>query len=1088
MNSTQRWIFFCVFALFSQPFSLIHAQNFVPPTGSGYVNVKTDCGAKGDGRTDDTKALKSILERGKNDPHVMFGSAREIYFPDGVYLISEPIILGDKKKILMGQSRDGVVIKLKDNSPAFQDPKKPKAILDYTKYKGWFFAQNFGQRIHNLTFDVGVGNPGAIGLLYHTNNSGDVYNVRIRSSDPKKVGAIGLALHGSPGPGLIHNVEIDGFDVAINFPGALHSMSFSRITLKNQREVGLWVRGNTASIETLVSKNKVPALRVSDGHVAMTAAILLGGDKNNSAIELKDGTLFGRNIRTIGYGSALVNPKETSVKGPKVDQYVWPEAHSLFDDPPKKSLNLLIEHPPEINVSGVKWKLVVPDGKDLTRPLQKAIDDGHEYIFVSCAKFGEIRDTIHVRNKVKVIMGAPTRFRSDGFQRVKAESLRPLKLIQPKKQKPLWRIEDGASKVVMIKGMADTYGSAGWGVDHASKRTLVLWAAGGRYVNTVTGGKVFFVDAGPFPGSVIKGPQRAWSWSANPESYVHQPSILNLGAILWLLGIKTEKDRTVVTTKDGGYTELMGGLLFKNRERVGPAPAFVSENSHISLSYRITRLPYQQHVIETRGKVKKELPFRGPGWHMPLFTGYTTPAPQEHYVPDASALSVPAFQRVPFAGQPLTLKGIRYVGKGKVTEAKLYVRKKGEAKFQAIPLVAKEDKTFQVTIPAEMTKQPFEYYLLLVLDGKKKISQPPTGTEGAIRIIPDEKAPVLAAAAEVVLVKNYAVELKWKAATDDTGVSQYQLLRVSDPKKKPTNADFLAKVAPDQFSFVDKMPPSGKTVYYGVQPVDKAGRTGEMKFVKVAVPKNTPPDVTLKLTATAIGSHVHLKWSGKLEPDVTTIELLRGERKDGKFESLQTIEDLKTTQFIDKTTTEGTKYRYALRLKDSGGLTSKISTPQMVKASLFIKRINCGGKKVAGEDGIEWEADTGSIGGTGRWSTEKEIAGVSKALQPIYQSERWANYGLVFTFKVKPGKYEVVLHLAETNAVFSEKGKRTFDLEINGKKYQKGIDVFAKVGGFKGYKLVTPVEVKQDGMRVVLRKRSAGPAIKGIEVRGVSGM
>ncbi|MGF1579015.1 MAG: glycosyl hydrolase family 28-related protein [Gemmataceae bacterium] len=1086
MNVTSCPFLFCALAFLAQPLSVSYAQNFVPPEGSGYVNVKTDCGAKGDGKTDDTQALKAILERGKNDRHPKFGAAREIYFPDGVYLISEPLIIGDKKKILMGQSRDGVVIKLKDNSPAFQDPKKPKAILDYTKYKGWFFAQNFGQRIYNITFDVGAGNPGAIGLRYHTNNSGDVYNVRIRSSDPKKVGAIGLALEGGPGPGLIHNVTIDGFDIGINFPGSLHSLSFSRIAMKDQREVGMWVRGNTASIETLTSQNKVPALRVSGGHVAMTAAILLGGDSENSAIELRDGRFFARNISTKGYGSVIVDPENATVQGPKVDQYVWPKAHSLFDDPPKKSLNLRIEHPPEMKLSGVEWKLVVPSGKDLTKPLQRAIDDGHEYIFVSCAKFGEIRDTIHVRNKVKVIMGAPMRFRSVGFQRTRAESLRPLKLVKPKNQKPLWRIEDGASPVVMIKGMADTYGSAGWGVDHASKRTLVLWAAGGRYVNTVTGGKVFFVDAGPRAGSVIQGPQKAWSWSANPESYVHQSSILNLGAILWLLGIKTEKDRTVVTTKDGGYTELIGGLLFKNRERVGPAPAFVNENSHISLSYRITRLPYQQHVIETRGKVKKEMPFRGPGWHMPLYTGYTKAAPEEHYVPDATSLVVPGSASLPLAGEPVTLKGIRYVGKGKVTDAKLFVRKVGQSKFKALPLAGQGDNGYRVTIPATITEQPFEYYVQIVLDGRKTIAQPPTGAVNAVRVSPDAKAPVLTGVPEVVVAKNYAVALKWKPAIDDTGVSFYRLVRVSDPKKKPTDGNMLAQLSAKELTFRDKAPPAGRTIYYGVQPVDKAGRNGEWKFVKVAVPRNIPPEVTVQLTATAVGSHVHLKWSGELEPDVTTIELLRGEGKDGELKLLQTIEDLKTHRVIDKTTEGEKKYCYALRLKDSGGLTSRPSPAQLVKASLFIKRINCGGKKVVGEDGVEWEADTKSIGGTGRWSTDKKIAGVSNALQAIYQSERWANYGLVFTFDVKPGKYEVVLHLAETNKVFSKKGARTYDLEINGQKHHKGVDVFAKVGAFQGYPLVTPVEIKGGRMRVVLRKRNAGPSIKGIEVRGVS--
>lgn len=79
----------------------------------------------------------------------------------------------------------------------------------------------------------------------------------------------------------------------------------------------------------------------------------------------------------------------------------------------------------------------------------------------------------------------------------------------------------------------------------------------------------------------------------------------NPGAVglLWFLGTKTEKDRTIIGTTGGGKTELLGGLLYKNRQRIGPAPAFTSDNSSVSLVYKVVTYghSYQVHVREARG-------------------------------------------------------------------------------------------------------------------------------------------------------------------------------------------------------------------------------------------------------------------------------------------------------------------------------------------------------------------------------------------------------------------------------------------------------------------------------------------------------
>jgi hypothetical protein len=133
-------------------------------------------------------------------------------------------------------------------------------------------------------------------------------------------------------------------------------------------------------------------------------------------------------------------------------------------------------------------------------------------------------------------------------------------------------------------------------VQHASTRTLVL--RGGSYINTVPGGKVFIEDTTAVP--LIFHRQQVWIRQLNTESYQHNPHIVNQGGSVWILGLKTEKDRTIIGTYEGGRTEVFGALLYKNRERIGPAPAFISEDASLSLVYRNKGKAYQIQVQEQR--------------------------------------------------------------------------------------------------------------------------------------------------------------------------------------------------------------------------------------------------------------------------------------------------------------------------------------------------------------------------------------------------------------------------------------------------------------------------------------------------------
>jgi hypothetical protein len=610
--------------------SAARALDYVPPPDVGYVNVKVDCGANGDGVSDDTGALKSVLEAGKNRKHPRFGAGRLVYIPDGVYIVSDQITWGDKKKTVFGQSRERTIIRLRDSCPGFQDPKKPRCVFEVRGRQ--HFAQNFYQRIRNLTVDVGRGNAGAVGIEFHTNNGGGVYDVTIRSSDPGKLGAAGLSQTKGSGPGLIWNVLVDGFDVGSLITGGLHSMAFYDVTLENQRVCGFENRGNTASVGKLVSRNRVPAVRNRGGYMCVIGGDLTGGVAGGVAVE-NEGHMLLRHVRTSGYRVAVRSKGREDVPGGEVEQFTSREVQGLFGGS-RLALGLPVEEPPVPPYGDpVSWTVVrAKEGESLDVAIQRAIDGGAETVFISGKEFGSIRDTIHVRGRVRRIMGAVSYFRTSGFKDGPGFDSKstPARVIpNARKPKPVWRIEDGEPDVVMLEFLADSYGDASWTIEHASKRTLVCFASGGSYRNTVAGGRAFFIDCGPYPGTVITGPQKVWAWHANTESYVHNPHIVNRGGTLWVLGVKTEKDRTIIGTYDGGRTELCGGLLFKNRQRIGQAPAFVSVDSDVSLSYRAIRVPYSVHVKEAREGVTKELPLSEvPEWTMPLYVGRGRPRPR----------------------------------------------------------------------------------------------------------------------------------------------------------------------------------------------------------------------------------------------------------------------------------------------------------------------------------------------------------------------------------------------------------------------------------------------------------------------------
>ena len=279
-------------------------QTIVPPD-AGCADIKEHFGAVGDGKTDDTAAFRRAFAELSSRVPLAYHT---LIIPPGTYLITDTI-QGGRFIDVKGAGPDKTVLKLKDNT--FTDPASPRPILRLSSTNGppgsnkVVNGSSISIYLDGVTLDTGVGNPGAKGLEYHSNNLGRLENVVIKSGDG--AGTCGLDLtHRDCGPALVKRVTIDGFDAGIHARSQEYSMTFEHLILRNQRKVGVRNQGNILAIRGLRSVNAVPAI-VSEGANSMVTLLdssLTGGANTDPAIRA-DGALYALRVTTAGYKTAV---------------------------------------------------------------------------------------------------------------------------------------------------------------------------------------------------------------------------------------------------------------------------------------------------------------------------------------------------------------------------------------------------------------------------------------------------------------------------------------------------------------------------------------------------------------------------------------------------------------------------------------------------------------------------------------------------------------------------------------------------------------------------------------------------------------
>ncbi len=596
MRITILWALFLVTAL---PIGAQSHQTYFPSANLSWKNLKTDYGAVGDGITDDTEAFRAAVKTYLNP----YNSAIAIFIPNGTYLVSDSIrfLEGyyDCCLTLQGEDRDRTVIQLKDNAPGFQDPENPRAIF-YTRAGN----QAFGNYVFNLSINTGSENPGAVGMDYITSNYGAMRDINIRSEDGS--GFCGVQMERSwPGPGLLKNVAVDGFQYGIRVGTCEYSMTFEDITLRNQTVAGITNACNTIIVRHLNSSNAVPAVKNESGRVIILDSQLEDGDDSHFGIEVSGYSfVFARNIQSSGYQGAL-SVDGTGIQGQNISEYHNQPDYSIAPNN-GKSLGLPIEETPEyVNNNPNDWASVTEFGAQPTNPQYGFFDatDAVQAAFNSgkkCVYFGQSGDNNTAYCIYKDIIVPPTVELISGFNLGKLNFFNGSKMI----------VNNNAAlplSIERIKGIV---------LENNSMRTIVIRSTEScTYNNTAanTMGKVFLEDwVNRFePQFPVQLWARHFNTEVQPENEVN---IDNPGGKYWILGLKTEGRANIVRTTNGGATEVLGGLIYPASSFSGTDQAAFTVNNACLSTVGLTMTTYVGNgwygtaVSETSNGVTQVLP------------------------------------------------------------------------------------------------------------------------------------------------------------------------------------------------------------------------------------------------------------------------------------------------------------------------------------------------------------------------------------------------------------------------------------------------------------------------------------------------
>jgi hypothetical protein len=586
------------------------------------VDVKAAYQARGDGTTDDTAALQKAISENPN---------RTLYLPAGTYLVGKALEARGRSGAwqsglrLVGEDRDGTVVKLKDKASGFTNRWTPRPLLRTGNAPVTAAGPGrpetnaaFGNLIDNLTVDTGA-NAGAVGIDFAGSDVAALRRLTVKGD-----GTDGIAMTRSfPGPALLSRVDVHGFDHGIRVGQGQYGLTLEHITLTEQNISGLENGGNILAIHDLTSNNTVPAIRSMDreGFITLVDAALGGGTADFSAIQ-SNGELLARRVRSTGYRSALTQAGKI-VPGAEAQQYVSRPAYLLAPEAPTPALDLGIRDTPEyFPADPANWASAAAfgakpdDDTDDTDAIQKAIDAGKPVVYLPAGQY-VVGKTLHLHGAVRLFAGMGSTIAPGGT--AFGDAAHPTALLE---------VDDVTGPDLTISGLTVGRGvpSPGLiGVVQHTARPLVLKdvaccgaaytasfraqpGAGPLYLENVSAGRWQFDQ-----------PQQVWARQLNHEDTDARDRtvrIRNAAATLWVLGLESEQNGPVLKATGTAKTEVLGGAVYESG--TGNDVAFeAADDASVALSFATTgpaSSVYKVLVRQHRGATGRDLTRSQAGW------------------------------------------------------------------------------------------------------------------------------------------------------------------------------------------------------------------------------------------------------------------------------------------------------------------------------------------------------------------------------------------------------------------------------------------------------------------------------------------
>ena len=566
------------------------------PRDAGALNVK-DFGAVGDGVHDDTDAFVTALKQSsEREEH---WHVRIVQVPAGTYRITNTITKRfpdgsyNAGFVLIGAGQASTILKLDERAAGFQDPTHPKAVI-YTSGKGVAQAPKdgyalrgegndaFSNFVENLTVDVGNQNPGAIGIDYLASNQGAMRQVTVTGA-----GRTGISMtRGWVGPALLDTVTVKGFDIGVDVASLNYSVTVEGLTLIGQHQIGLrnadnLVAAHALSIQTQGNRNELPiANTTASGMIVIDGGVI---DGSGTAAVTNAGLAYFRGLKVTGFGSVL--GASTASGGPI--EGVFQGNTRLSDATPAWALKGSPEPLPVVEPTA-SWAGVGQAhgqeaqaglaGVDSTAALKAALASGAHTIYLPFGVY-DIRANLDIPASVQRIVGmnSTLRWLPSGADRTVDDPA-----------KGLLRSHNTAAPLLIEKLFIVCPAGRHVAIEDSGSAPLVLRdivgmgtvfqrnpEGGALYLSNISGG--FLVH--------IAGKAPVWGRQVDTEGGgarggTGSVRIVNDGAPMWVLGLKSEGDNTLIASSNGAVTDILGTLFASLRG--SSLPLFDSVDSRVS--------------------------------------------------------------------------------------------------------------------------------------------------------------------------------------------------------------------------------------------------------------------------------------------------------------------------------------------------------------------------------------------------------------------------------------------------------------------------------------------------------------------------